>query len=269
MCMNYTLDYNKPLRIICLTEESVETLFAIGAGEQIIGVSSFVRRPLEAQLLPKISLFTSSNIDKILEKNPDLVLGFSDIQKDIAKDLIGHGVDVWIANHRSINETIRYIKSLSLLVGKEENGKKLIKRIENKILEAQQFAMQLKVRPRVYFEEWDEPLISAIRWVSEVIEMCGGENIFKEKGCHSLAKDRFVEHGDIIEKNPDIIFACHCGKKVNTDKILNRDGYQSISAICNKQVFELEPEIFLQPGPAPFLDGIDIVLDLFKKWSDR
>jgi iron complex transport system substrate-binding protein len=269
--MDYTSDYinynEKPLRIICLTEESVETLFEIGAGELIVGVSSYVKRPDAATKIQKVSMFTSSNIKKIKELKPDLVLGFSDIQKDIAKELITEGIDVWIANHRNLKDMFRYIRTLSLMVDKKTEGEKLLERLSIKINEAISFSQTLKEKPKIYFEEWDDPLISAITWVSEIIELCGGVNIFKENSTAILAKDRFVSHDKVIEKNPDIILACHCGKKVKLDKIRQRVGYGSVKAIRDEFVFELEPEIFLQPGPAVIIDGIDQLITILKKWS--
>lgn len=268
MCMNDLKNYNSSLKIICLTEESVETLFEIGAGQNIVGVSAFVKRPVAAQSLPKVSFFTSSNIKKIKDKKPDLILGFSDIQKDIAKELIEAGEDVWIANHRTIAGILKYIRTLSLMVDKKEEGNALIVKLLDKIKYAQNFAKTLKEKPKIYFEEWDDPKISAIEWVSEVIELCGGINIAKDRASGILAKDRNINDDEIISNNPDIIFACHCGKKVKIDKILERKNYEQIKAIQNKFVFELEPEIFLQPGPAPILDGLDIIIDYIKKWSD-
>lgn len=262
-------NYKTPLKIICLTEESVETLFEIGAGEQIIGVSAFVKRPDAATKLPKVSFFTSSNINKIIQMKADLILGFSDIQKDIAKDLIEAGQDVWISNHRSLNGILKYVRTLSLMVDRKDEGEKLLSRLNEKILKAKEFSMSLKVKPKVYFEEWDDPQIVAIQWVSEIIELCGGVNITKEYSNAILAKDRITTHDYIIEQNPDIIFACHCGKKVRLETIKNRDNYNNIKAINSDDVFELEPEIFLQPGPAVLLDGIDILIEHFKAWSEK
>lgn len=259
-------NYNDPLKIICLTEESVETLFEIGVGQQIIGVSAFVKRPKEALSLPKVSFFTSSNIDKIVDMNADLILGFSDIQKDIARDLIERGQDVWIANHRSIDGIIRYIKHLSLLVDRKDEGLILIERINKKINHALEYAKTLKVRPKIYFEEWDDPIISSIQWVSELIQLVGGENIFADRSYGVLAKERFVHHEEIVALKPDIILACHCGKKVKINKIHERFKNQNIPAVENNHIYELEPEIFLQPGPAPLLDGLDILIELIEKW---
>lgn len=258
-----------PLKIICLTEESVETLFRIGKGSCVIGVSSFVKRPEEATKLPKISLFTSSKIDKIVQMDADLILGYSDIQKDIAKDLIGLGQDVWISNHRSVRQILTYISTLSKIVDAAHEGEALIEKLLEKIARAKAFASKLKSRPRVYFEEWDDPQISAIEWVSEIIELCGGISITHHVATQKMAMDRVVSSEFIIDKNPDIIFGCWCGKKVKISKICSRVGWEEITAIKNNNVYELEPEIFLQPGPAVILDGIDILINYFEKWSEK
>lgn len=266
--MNIDLKAIYPQKIVCLTEESVETLYLLGREELIAGVSAFVKRPAEAQSLPKVSFFTSSNYKKILDIRPDLVIGHSDIQKDIARDLIEKGLNVFIANHRSVAEIIQYIQLLSQMVDAKEEGQKLIRQIETKIKLAKEFAKNLQYRPKVYFEEWDDPVISAIKWVSEIIEICGGINIHGDKSSGVLAKDRFVSHEDVIRKNPDIIFGCWCGKKVKIEAIKKRNGYSQISAVKNNLVFELAPEIFLQPGPAPLLAGLDILIGHFKNFSE-
>ena len=257
--------YNYPSKIICLTEESVETLYLLGEQHRIKGVSAFVKRPNEAQHLPKVSFFTSSNYPKILAHKPDLILGHSDIQKDIARDLIELGQNVFIANHRSIEGILNYIYMLGTLTSAGEKLNLLMQRLEKKIQQARDFASALSKRPKVYFEEWDDPQISAIQWVSELIELCGGIDIHKEKSTGLLAKDRFVDQQAVIDKNPDIIFGCWCGKKVKIEQIMQREGFQDIAAVKNKRVVELPPEIFLQPGPAPILDGIDILIEAFKE----
>lgn len=256
-----------PKKIICLTEESVELLFALGEQDRIVGVSSFVKRPLAAQKIKKVSLFTSSNINKILELKPDLVIGFSDIQKDIAKELIGHGVNVYISNQRSIQEIFEYISFVARIVDKDESATILINKLVSKIKEAQEFASTLCRSPKVYFEEWDDPMISSIKWVSELIEICGGRDINSHLANESSAKDRFTSNEEVALKNPDIIFGCWCGKKVKIEHFYKRLEIQNTNAIINKQVFELEPEIFLQPGIAPIVDGIDILINYFKQWS--
>ncbi len=263
--MKTNKSYNYPSKIICLTEESVETLYLLGQEHRIAGVSAFVKRPNEAQQLPKVSFFTSSNYPKILAHKPDLILGHSDIQKDIARDLIELGQNVFIANHRSISGILSYIHMLGNLTSAIEESSLLLAKLEAKILEAKEFAKTLPRKPRVYFEEWDDPLISGIQWVSELIELCGGEDINADQSRGVLAKERFTTHEKIIASNPDIIFGCWCGKKVKLDKIKNRKGYGDISAVKNNRVFELPPEIFLQPGPAPIIDGIDILIRYFSE----
>jgi iron complex transport system substrate-binding protein len=256
-----------PAKIICLTEESVETLFALNMSHCIIGVSAFVKRPSAACDLPKVSFFTTSNIDKIVSMNADLILGYSDIQKDIARELIERGQNVFISNHRTIGETLDYIYTLGTLVGKEQEARAYVGELIDKVKEVKLKASELKIRPRVYFEEWDDPMISAIQWVSECIEISGGINIFKSNANGFLAKERFVEASDVISFNPDIIIGCWCGKKVKIESIKSREGWDQINAVKNNQVFEVEPEIFLQPGPAPILDGLDILLKIFNDFS--
>jgi iron complex transport system substrate-binding protein len=262
-------NYKIPCKIICLTEESVETLFRINKGHLIAGVSSYVKRPREAQELPKVSMFQTSNYKKIRELDPDLILGYSDIQKDIARDLINMGFDVYIANHRSLEELFNYVYRLGLMVDGKNEVLGLIDEMQNKIKYAQDFAKNLKVRPRIYFEEWDEPRISAIRYVSDIIEVCGGVDINRELSSGFLATERVPEDLTIINSKPDLILGCWCGKKVKISSIKERDGYERTPAVMNDNVFELEPEIFLQPGPALILDGIDILIDIIKKWSDE
>ncbi len=267
--MERSKNYKFPSKIICLTEESVESLFLLGYGHLVVGASAFVKRPKEALKIPKISFFTSSNYSKILDLNPDLIIGYSDIQKDIARDLIERGQNVYISNHRSLDEILDYIHFLARIVGDPAAGNELITKLNNKIKKAQEFAKTLQKKPKVYFEEWDDPVITGIRWVSELIELCGGIDINREKSHGFLAKERFVSHDEIIEKNPDIIFGCWCGKKVKVNQIIEREGFDTISAVQAKRVYELEPEILLQPGPAPILDGIDILMKYFKQVNEE
>ena len=255
-----------PSKIICLTEESVETLYLLGRQDLILGVSEYVERPLEAKSLPKVSQFIRSDIDQIVKLRPDLVLGFSDIQKDIAKELIGKGLNVFITNQRSLQEILDYILMLGRLIGEEDKAKKLVQSFEKKLMEVKITAKKLGHKPKVYFEEWDHPRLSGITWVSELIEVCGGENIFAHKS-GSLAKDRQVSDEEIISLNPDIIFGCWCGKKVKLENIKNRSGYESITAVKNNEIHELPPEIFLQPGPALFIDGLNVLSQYFQKLS--
>jgi iron complex transport system substrate-binding protein len=267
--MKQVKNYTNPAKIICLTEESVETLYHLGRENLIKGVSAFVKRPYEAQKLPKVSFFTTSNYTKILDKMPDLVIGHSDIQKDIARDLIELGQNVFIANHRSIDGILKYVYMLGNLVDAKTEAELLLEKLESKIQHAKDFAASLDVKPKVYFEEWDDPKISAIQWVSELVELCGGIDINQSVAKGNLAKERFVTDLDIINKDPDIIFGCWCGKRVKIDTIKNRKNYDKIKAVKNNQIFELAPEIFLQPGPAPILDGIDILIEYFKQFKEE
>ena len=245
-----------PSRIICLTEESVETLYLLGREDLIQGVSQFVERPPEAKVLPQVSQFIRSDIERIVELRPDLILGFSDIQKDIAKELIGRGLNVFVTNQRSLSEILDYILMLGRLVGEEEKAIKLVADFNQKCDEFRTKGKKLKFKPRVYFEEWNHPRLSAIQWVSELIEVCGGENIFQDFS-GTLAKDRQVTDAEIVRRNPDIIFGCWCGKAVNIESIKNRAGYEDINAVKNHRIWELPPAIFLQPGPALFLEGLE------------
>jgi iron complex transport system substrate-binding protein len=249
-----------PKRIVCLTEESVETLFLLGEEKRIVGVSQFVVRPKEATKIKKVSSFIKANYDKILELKPDLVLGYSDIQKQIAHDLIEKGLNVFISNHRTIPEILNYIQVLGGMVGAQQKAQALVNELSTKIESYK--SKKYTNRPKVYFEEWDDPGISGIKWVSELIEIAGGDDIYKDQSSGILAKDRFVNHKDIILKNPDVILACWCGKKVQIDSIRQRNNWENINAVKNNKIFELDPAIFLQPGPAPLLEGIEIISKL-------
>lgn len=245
-----------PAKIICLTEETVETLYLLGRQDLIAGVSQYVERPPEAKLLPQVSQFIRSDIGRIMELKPDLVIGFSDIQKEIARELVGLGLNVLITNQRSLEEILQQIHLLGRIIGEEQKALELTTNFRQKMEKMRIAAAFLPKRPKVYFEEWDHPRLSAIRWVSELIEICGGQNVFAIK-TGSLAREREVSDQEVMEQNPDIIFGCWCGKKVKTESFSQRPGYQGLTAIKYQFVWELTPEIFLQPGPALFIDGLD------------
>jgi iron complex transport system substrate-binding protein len=251
-------------RIICLTEESVETLYLLGKERSIVGVSEYVERPIEATLLPKVTQFVRSNVEAIVKLRPTLVLGFSDIQKDIASTLIGRGLNVFITNQRSLTEVLDYIEMLGRLVGEEKRASALTHDFREKMEYFRKKGASLPKRPRVYFEEWDQPRLSGITWVSELIEVCGGQNIFHDKA-ESLAKNREVNDGLIIERAPEIIFGCWCGKPVKTERIAARTGYESVPAVKKNNIWELSPAVFLQPGPALFVDGLDQMFSYIRK----
>ncbi len=257
-----------PRRVVCLTEESVETMYALDLQDRIIGVSAFVERPVEAKQLPTMSVFTHANLQKIVDAKPDLVLGFSDIQKEIARDLIGMGINVWIANHRSLDEILDYILALGSLCGVRKSAMDYVAQLEERLESAKELAAHFERKPKVYIEEWDEPKLSGIRWFSQIIQACGGIDIFESKSHASLAKDRTVNDEEVISQNPDIILGCWCGKPVDIKSIANRKGWDSISAVKNNQIFELDPAIFLQPGPAPFVDGIPAIQRIFKDFQN-
>lgn len=248
-----------------MTEESVEFFYAIGRSDLIAGISVYAVRPEGVKKNhPVISAFTHANIKKILDLKPDLVIGFSDIQKDIARDLIAAGVDVFISNQRSLEEILRYLSTLGHMVGEGEKTNALIEKLEAKMQYAKERAQTFSKRPRVYCEEWDEPRISGIRWFSELVELCGGIDIFNERAKNGvLASQRFVTDVEVVQGRPDIIFGCWCGKKVDLNSFKSREGYSGIPAIINQRIYELPPEIFLQPGPASILDGVDQLLQCF------
>jgi len=256
-----------PQRIVCMTEESVEFLYAIGRSDLIAGVSVYAVRPQGVKKNhPVISAFTHANIKKILEVKPDLVIGFSDIQKDIARELIGEGVDVYISNQRSLAEILRYLSTLGHMIGEGEKTTAYIHLLEEKMNEARKRASAFKIKPRVYIEEWDEPRICGIRWFSELVELCGGQDIFADKAkMGAMAAGRFVTDVDIVAANPQIILASWCGKKVELTSFKERPGYSAISAVTTNSIYELAPEIFLQPGPAPIVEGIDQLIALFSQ----
>jgi iron complex transport system substrate-binding protein len=263
MAFLYDLFMTGPSKIICLTEESVETLYLLGRSSLIQGVSEYVERPPEAKSLPKVTQFIRSDIEQIVSMGPDLVLGFSDLQKDIARDLIGRGLNVFVTNQRTLEEILDYILLLGRLVDAATKAETLVEGFRKKLEFVRREGKKFPRRPRVYFEEWDHPRLSGITWVSELIEACGGENIFKDRS-GSMAATRKVEDPEVISLNPDIIFGCWCGKAVKVESIMSRPGYENVSAVKNEQVFELAPEIFLQPGPALFQDGLFIMLSYFK-----
>lgn len=246
-----------PQRIICLTEEGTEILYAINQQHRLVGISGFTRRPKHARKeKPKVSNFIDANFDAILDLKPDLVVGYSDLQRDIASELIKNGINVFIFNHRSINETLSMILQFCSLIGNESEGKELVETYIFNLNNALQTSKNFPFRPKVFFEEWNDPLISSIQWVSELVEICGGDLIFPELAKESMAKDRIIDPDLVIEKNPDIIIGSWCGKKFKTEKVKARKGWEEIKAVKNNHLYEIKSEIILQPGPACLTDGI-------------
>ncbi|MGH8213710.1 MAG: cobalamin-binding protein [Rhodanobacteraceae bacterium] len=248
-----------PRRIVCLTEEPTEVLYAIGEQDRIVGISGFTVRPPRARKeKPKVSAFTSAKIGEILKLKPDFAIGFSDIQADIARELIAHGVEVWISNHRSVEGILDYIRRLGALVGAKERAGALANDAERHIEDVRARAARLPHRPSVYFEEWDEPMISGIRWVAELIRIAGGDDVFPELAAQPLAKARIISDGaEVIRRAPDIILASWCGKKFRPQKLAARPGWDAIPAVRDHELHEIKSPIILQPGPAALFDGLD------------
>jgi len=247
-----------PQRIVCLTEEPTEVLYALGEQDRIVGISGFTVRPPRARKeKPKVSAFTSARIGEILGLEPDLVIGFSDIQADIARDLIRAGVEVWISNHRSVDGILGYIRRLGAMVGAAGRADAYADEARAHLDAIARSAASLAWRPRVYFEEWDEPPISGIRWVAELIRIAGGDDIFPERALMPLARDRIIADADeIVRREPDLILGSWCGKKFRPDKVAARPGWAAIPAVRNGQLHEIKSPIILQPGPAALFDGL-------------
>lgn len=246
-----------PQRIICLTEEGTEILYAINQQHRLVGISGFTRRPPHARKeKPKVSNFIDANFDAILELKPDLVVGYSDLQHDIASELIKNGINVFIFNHRSIDETLSMILQFCSLIGNEAEGNKLVETYISNLNKALDESKSFPFRPKVFFEEWNDPLISSIKWVSELVEICGGDLIFPELANESMAKERIIDPDLVIDKNPDIIIGSWCGKKFKPEKVKSRKGWNEINAVKNNHLYEIKSEIILQPGPAALTDGI-------------
>jgi iron complex transport system substrate-binding protein len=246
-----------PERIVCLTEETVETLYLLGEDRRIVGISGYVVRPPRARReKPRVSAFTSADIPKILDLKPDLVLTFSDLQADIAAALIRHGVDVHAFNQRTIAEILDMIRMLGSLVGAPERAVQLADELAAGIAAAGQRAATLSHRPKVYFEEWDDPMISGIGWVSELIEAAGGIDVFADRAFRKSAKDRIVTAADVIAREPDIIIGSWCGKKFRPEKVVQRPGFDRVPAVWRNALAEIKSPLILQPGPAALTDGL-------------
>ncbi len=247
-----------PSRIVCLTEETVETLYLLGEQDRIVGVSGYVVRPPEARRdKPRVSAFTSADTAKILALKPDLVFTFSDLQAEIAADLIRHGLQVHAFNHRTIAGILDMIRMVGAMVGAADRADALARSYEDRLAAARARATLLPARPKVFFEEWDEPLISGIGWVSELVETAGGIDIFPERARQAAGKDRIVQIDDVIARRPDIIIGSWCGKKFRPEKVVARPGFGAVPAVANNRLYEIKSSIILQPGPAALTDGLD------------
>ena len=258
-----------PQRIVCLTEEPTEVLYGLGQQQRIVGISGFTVRPPQARKEKhKVSAFTSAKVDEIVRLQPDFVIGFSDIQADIAAALIRSGVEVWISNHRSVAGILDYIRRLGALVGEAARAQAWADELEAGLDAIAVQAASLPRRPRVYFEEWDEPRISGIRWVSELVGIAGGDDIFPERALQSLAKNRILaDDGEIIARAPEIVFGSWCGKKFRPEKVAARAGWAQVPAVRDGALYEIKSPIILQPGPAALTDGVREVARLIRHWA--
>lgn len=254
---NDTIDIDSyPRRIICLTEETTETLYLLGEQERIVGVSGYTVRPPEARQKPRVSAFINAKFDKILALEPDLVFAFSDLQADIAAELIRRGATVLTFNQRSVAQILQMILTVGRIVDCGEKAMQLVISLESGLAAIAQSASHFPHRPRVLFEEWQDPLISGIRWVEELIEIAGGECIFPELRRYQAAKDRIVNPDDVIAADPEVIIASWCGRPVKKDFIRKRDGWQEISACRSNHIYEVKSPFILQPGPAALTEGV-------------
>ncbi len=246
-----------PERIVCLTEETTETLYLLGEQHRIVGISGYTVRPPQArQEKPRVSAFISADIPKILALQPDLVLTFSDLQADLVAALIRAGVTVHAFNQRTIAEILDMIRMLGALVGAQDRSKALADRLAANVEDTRRRTNAFGNRPRVYFEEWDDPMISGIAWVSELIGAAGGADIFPERAPCKSARDRIVTREDVIGRAPDIIIGSWCGKKFRSEKVVARPGFETLPAVRNGRLHEIKSPLILQPGPAALTDGL-------------
>jgi len=260
-----------PERIVCLTEETTETLYLLGEERRIVGISGYTVRPARARReKPRVSAFLSAKVERILELKPDLVLGFSDLQADIARDLAKAGLNILIFNQRSVEEILSMILTLASMVGAADKGRELVTRLESGLREIRDAASRFPKKPKVYFEEWDEPMISGIRWVSELIEIAGGEDVFSEQSRSQAATGRIVhDPADVVRRDPEVILASWCGKKFRPERVASRPGWHEVSAVKENRLFEIKSADILQPGPAALTDGVRRIHEILRQSSAR
>jgi iron complex transport system substrate-binding protein len=257
-----------PERIVCLTEETVETLYLLGEDRRIVGVSGYAVRPPQVRKeKPRVSAFISADMPKILALAPDLVLTFSDLQADIVADLVRAGIAVHAFNQRDLAGILAMIRTLGALVGASGKADVLAQSLEQRVSQVRQSNADIVRKPRIYFEEWDEPMISGIRWVSELIEIAGGTDAFPDLSLQKAAKDRIVSSDQVIAAAPDIIVGSWCGKKFVPGKIAARPGFDAIPAVRSGFLREIKSTIILQPGPAALTDGLDALVAIVDEWS--
>src|SRR3984893_13649251 len=245
-----------PRRIVCLTEETTETLYLLGQGDRVVGVSGYTVRPPEARQKPKISAFITARFDKIEALRPDLVLAFSDLQADLSAGLVRRGIAVVTFNQRSVADILQMIRMLGGLVGCQSEASELADRLERDLDRVRESASRFASRLRTFFEEWDDPLISGIRWVEELVEIAGGAPIFPELANAKLARDRIVDPAEVARRDPEVVFASWCGKRMKKATIVGRPAWHGVSAVAHDGIFEVKSTYILQPGPASLTEGV-------------
>lgn len=243
-------------RIVCLTEETTETLYLLGEGDRVVGVSGYTVRPPEARKKPKVSAYITAKFDKIEALEPDLVLAFSDLQADICAELIRRGMTVVCFNQRSVADILMMIEAVGALAGVPDRGRALAESLRDSLVEMREQSRSTGRRPRVFFEEWHDPLISGIRWVSELIEIAGGEDIFKENRAFHDGKRRIVDPAEVIRRDPEVLIASWCGRKFQPDVVRARPGWENVTAVREGRLHEVKSAVILQPGPASLTDGV-------------
>jgi iron complex transport system substrate-binding protein len=254
-----------PSRIVCLTEETTETLYLLGEGDRVVGISGYTVRPPEARQKPKVSSFLNARYEKIEALKPDLILAFSDLQAEITNDLVKRGYPVFTFNQRSVADILQMIRVLAGIVGVPEKGEALANQFAADLEVIRHGARRLPRRPRVFFEEWYDPLISGIRWTEELIEIAGGDPIFPELAHAGLARDRIVSSEQVIERSPEVIIGSWCGKPVRQERIAARPGWQDVPAVRNGQIYEVKSTYILQPGPAALTEGVRQLRDIIER----
>lgn len=260
-----------PSRIVCMTEETTEMLYLLGEDHRIVGISGFTVRPPRARKeKPRVSAFTSAKIDKILALEPDLVLGFSDLQADIAADLIRRGVNVHVFNQRSVEEILSMICQLGAMVGAADSAMAFVDGVSARLDALRQRASSMPRRPRVYFEEWNDPLITGIRWVAELVEIAGGIDCFPDRSREPLGKDRILADPlEVVRRAPDILIASWCGRKFRAEQVRARPGWENVPALRNDELHEIKSPLILQPGPAALTDGLDALVTIVDGWAAK
>jgi len=260
-----------PCRIVCLTEETTEALYLLGEDWRIVGISGFTVRPPRARReKPKVSAFTSAKLDRIVALEPDLVLGFSDLQADIAAELVRRGIEVHVFNQRSVAEILRMLRVLGGMIGCEQKAEALVADLGAGLDAIRDVAARLPRRPRVYFEEWDAPQISAIRWVSELIGVAGGDDVFAELSLEPLGRDRVIDDPcEVVRRSPELIFGSWCGKKFSPRSVAARPGWHDVPAVRDGELHEVKSSLILQPGPAALTDGVRELHRVIAEWARR